>query len=55
MNKRLNNKYISIIWMISLHLAILTFDFKKVCILDAFIFIAMIATKLFIYSRFMDS
>jgi hypothetical protein len=56
MSKALNNKYASCLWMMLLHLAVfLTFDPLMVPMLDAFIFIGLIATKLFVYSRFMDS
>jgi hypothetical protein len=43
------------LWLFLLHAAMLTFDMKLVAMLDAFVFMAMVAAKLFVYSRFMDS
>lgn len=51
----LNNKWITLIWFTLIHLAGLTFIPKNVLMLDAVIFMGMIALKLNQYCRFMDS
>ena len=43
------------LWLFLLHASMLTFDMKLVALLDAFIFMAMVGVKLYVYSRFMDS
>lgn len=43
------------LWLFLLHASMLTFDMKLVALLDASVFMAMVAVKLYVYSRFMDS
>ena len=52
---RLNSLWATLLWICLIHTSMLTFDVGHILFLHSSIFILMIAYKLFIYCRFMDS
>jgi hypothetical protein len=52
---KVNSMWATLLWITLLHASMLTFDTGHILCLHSTIFILMIAYKLFVYCRFMDS
>jgi len=52
---KLNSVWATLLWITLIHGSMLTFDVAHILFLHSSIFIVMIAYKLFVYCRFMDS
>jgi hypothetical protein len=52
---KVNKKWVTAFWQVSIHVAIMAFNSIHTQVLIAHIFMGMVGVKLFVYCRFMDS
>lgn len=52
---KLNNRFVTVIWVVLIHAAMLTFKVSHIGLINSLIFMAMVGVKLYVYCRFMDS